>query len=551
MNPLALASQLHARLTRRQWKLGLFSLIFFLTIKFIVSIVVMSSFSGLFVSLEIDQTDRFVAYYSVGPQAAYSEKRIVASSEIPAGKRTEAGFPLNGKIARKLRIDPGSQTNRVKLYGIRLESNYGSPIILDATQIYRHFEANEDIADYTLAGDTLSFNIAGSDPQLLIKDELVLDSGFFQWIFPAILTFVAFLLLRSFRWREFPAFADLKRDLTTTHINYGALDGIRGIAVLLVLADHSLPAFIGSGTAGVWIFFVLSGFLLTIPFVAQPERAVSPQYMGEYLLRRLKRIIPMYYVYVFIVFFLYGNFSSGAIRHFLFLQGDGHLWTIQQEMLFYLALPLIVVINHLVFRGRAIFIVIALFTLMLAANTWLGKSVLTLHSVSVDHRAYAGIFITGMAFSYLYHGVILQHKIAWLTSPRFKFWASIAGFTILACFILYSSDTLFRNGYYPPINVPGRFGIAAGIIILLALMTSGHWFNKLLALTPLRAIGLVGYSFYLIHVVVISLVTNMWDYYFGYSIGPGTRFVLVLTLTYAVAALTYTYIERPFLKRTQ
>ena len=551
MNPPAQAPRLYARLTPRQWKLGLLSLLFFLLVKFVISIVVISSFSALFVTVELDKADQFAAYYSGGRKAAFSEKRLVVSSKIPAEKLTEAGFSLNGKLARKLRIDPGTQSGRVKLYDLRLESSYGSPLIMDAAQIYQRFEANEDISDYRLTGDTVSFNIIGSDPQLVIKDELALNSPFFRWIFPAILTFVFFLLLKSFRWREFPAFADLKRDLTTTHINYGALDGIRGIAVLLVLADHSLPAFIGSGTAGVWIFFVLSGFLLTIPFVAQSERAVSSQYMGEYLVRRLKRIIPMYYVYVFIVFFLYGNFSSGAIRHFLFLQGDGHLWTIQQELLFYMALPLIVVINHLVFRGRAILIVVALGLLMLAANTWLDRSVLNLHSVPADHRAYAGIFIAGMAFSYLYHGVILQNRTAWLTSPRFKFWASMAGFAILAAYVLYSSDTMFSKGYYPPLRVPGRFGIAAGIIILLALMTSGHWFSKFLALTPLRAIGLVGYSFYLIHVVIISLVTNMWEYYFGYSIGLGTRFVLVLILTYAVAALTYTYIERPFLKRAK
>jgi peptidoglycan/LPS O-acetylase OafA/YrhL len=87
-------------------------------------------------------------------------------------------------------------------------------------------------------------------------------------------------------------------------------------------------------------------------------------------------------------------------------------------------------------------------------------------------------------------------------------------------------------------------------LILLALLTSGRLYSSLLSWRPLRAIGLVGYSFYLIHPVMISLVTGMHDYYLGHGLGLGWRFVIVLLVTYIVSALTYTYIERPFLKRS-
>ncbi len=536
-------------LKQRKVATGLLCLAFFLIIRFILSHAVLSSFSGLYLTLELEQQDRFTVYFSAGERAHFTEQRTKRSNPISAGTKIVSHIALSGHIARKLRLDPGDKVSQVKLYALKLESNYGGDIEFDAQQLYDKITPNDAIKNYTFSGDHISFRVDGVDPQLILNSELVVQNRFISLVFPFILTLVFYLLLSSFRWREFPAFADLKRDLTSTHINYGALDGIRGIAVLLVLADHTLPAFTGAGTAGVWIFFVLSGFLLTIPFVNHPERAISPGYMREYLVRRLKRIIPMYYVYVFVVFFLHGKFGSDAVRHMLFLQGDGHLWTIQQEMLFYLVLPLIMAFNYLVFRGRAIPVTIGLALMMLASNIWLDQSIITMHSVLVDHRTYAGIFICGMLFSYLYHGGIIHRQLAWAKSRNFKFITSLVGVILLGAYILLGTDTLFSNGYYPAIASPGKFGIAAGLIILLALMSSGQFFNRLLSYTPLRAIGLVGYSFYLVHPILITLVNGMWTHYLGYNIGLELRFVLVLILTYIVSALTYTYIERPFLKR--
>jgi peptidoglycan/LPS O-acetylase OafA/YrhL len=237
------------------------------------------------------------------------------------------------------------------------------------------------------------------------------------------------------------------------------------------------------------------------------------------------------------------------VRHVLFLQGDGHLWTIQQELLFYLVLPLIMAANYILFRGRAIWVIAALGVIMLAANLWLDKSVVSLYSMNTPHPPYVGIFVCGMLFSYLYHGVILKYKGAWLSSGRFKFWASLAGIIVLFTFIIVVSDIVLRHGTLLAIRYPGWFGIAAGFLILLALLTPGRLYSSLLSWRPLRAIGLVGYSFYLIHPVMISLVTGMHDYYLGHGLSLGRRFVIVLLVTYIVSALTYTYIERPFLKR--
>lgn len=549
MTKLTSITAILTQLKPREVKLVLLCLVFYLAIRFILSHAVLSSFSGLYLTLELDQQDRFTVYFSAGKKANFSEQRVQFSKPIPAGEKTITGISLNGHLARNLRLDPGDQAKQIKLYHLKLDSDYGPPVALDAGQIFASFKPNESISDYRLSGDHISFSINGVDPQLVSTDELVVENRFISLVFPFILTFVFFLLLSSFRWRNFPAVADLNRDLSSTHINYAALDGIRGIAVLLVLADHTLPAFTGAGTAGVWIFFVLSGFLLTIPFVDRPERAVSADYMREYLVRRLKRIIPMYYVYVFVIFFLYGKFGSNAVRHMLFLQGDGHLWTIQQEMLFYMVLPLIVAMNFLLFKGRIQWIILALTIIMIASNIWLDRSVISMHSIPTDHRTFAGIFVCGMLFSYLYHGGIPHSKLRWLQNKQFRYYASWLGSLLLISYIFLGANFLFKPGFYLAQLVPGKFAIAAGFIILLALISSGQFFSKLLSYTPLRAIGLVGYSFYLIHPIIISLVGGMWEHYLGVKMGLELRFVLVLIVTYAISALTYTYIERPFLKR--
>jgi peptidoglycan/LPS O-acetylase OafA/YrhL len=542
-------SRIRARPHARNVILFLLSLACLWITKTLLSVFVLSSFSGINLTLEIDQNDRFFAYYSMSGNAIFSERRVTKSSDIPANKKTVVGLPLDGRIARKIRLDPGNQTGRVKLYHLKISSVFGAPIEMDAAQIFNRFEPNEFVSKYELNSDYVSFDIDGADPQLLLKDELIVSNRFVSYVLPIIMTLAFYLFFSSFRWRQFPAFSDLNRDLSSEHINYGALDGIRGIAVLLVLADHTLRTFLGAGTAGVWMFFVLSGFLLTIPFVDRPERAVSMGYMREYLLRRLKRLVPMYYVYIFVVFFVAGKYSESAVRHVLFMQGDGHLWTIQQELLFYLVLPLIMAVNYIVFRGRVAWIIVTLGVIMLAANTWLDKSVVSLYSVNVPHAPYVGIFACGMLFSYLYHGVILKHKTQWLTSRRFSFWASLTGILLLFTYVLSVTDIPFNRATYLAIRHPGWFGVAAGFLILLALMASGRAYSSLLSWTPFRAIGLVGYSFYLIHPVMIPLVTGMYEYYLGYEISRGWRFVNILFVSYIVSMLTYTYIERPFLNR--
>ena len=170
-----------------------------------------------------------------------------------------------------------------------------------------------------------------------------------------------------------------------------ALDGVRGMAIVLVLVSHlmlfndhtgsrfgdSLSALRGLGWVGVDLFFVLSGFLITgILF----DTLQDPHYFGSFYMRRFLRIFPLYYGFLFFLMIL-GHWSPGM--HFAwngrqyvlltYLQNTGiwfpvtdfhpgiwadldHFWSLAVEEQFYLFWPLLVFLV----RGRRRLIALAL-----------------------------------------------------------------------------------------------------------------------------------------------------------------------------------------------
>lgn len=134
--------------------------------------------------------------------------------------------------------------------------------------------------------------------------------------------------------------------------NYGVeywacADGIRGFACLNVLIAHavtlffneSAPYLAGSGKIGVWLFFVLSAFLLTRKFI---NTKLSLSSLLDYIGSRFIRIIPLYVIAV-LVYKLLGTteiVSWKDVEDAIFLrQGFSHLWTVAVEFKFYLYLP--------------------------------------------------------------------------------------------------------------------------------------------------------------------------------------------------------------------
>jgi peptidoglycan/LPS O-acetylase OafA/YrhL len=143
-----------------------------------------------------------------------------------------------------------------------------------------------------------------------------------------------------------------------THIR--SLDGLRGIAIIAVMLFHlKVPGF-SLGWAGVPLFFVLSGFLITRILIEDKDRAFSA-YIRAFYVRRTLRIFPLFYAYLllnWIALNISGRSDDGYLWYLGYVQnyhianelnrgGDlpgvvGHTWSLAVEEQFYLVWPFLV-----------------------------------------------------------------------------------------------------------------------------------------------------------------------------------------------------------------
>jgi len=349
-----------------------------------------------------------------------------------------------------------------------------------------------------------------------------------------------------------PAISDVVNKQPSSGRNLDALDGIRGLAVLIVLASHTNGVHMkGHGAVGVWLFFALSAFLLTLPYAARPERVAQPAQLRYYAARRIKRILPAYYFSIIVVALVSAGSWTFVWKHFVFIRASGIFWTIPQEMLFYALLPPLAALHPFVFRRNFAATILGLLAIGLAANLWLTDSVFALHGNGKLLKFHLGIFVSGMAFAYAFQYPALARIVA---RPAVNRVLDLVGLVVL--FFLVFSAPYYFDHYLAAIPGIGTldarlglhythaYGVLSGLLIYITLVCEGrltHWIVSSLAL---RALGVVSFSLYLFHVVVLSKL--------GYGVlhlpQGNSVFLFTLGATYVVACIVYSLVERPFLK---
>lgn len=363
------------------------------------------------------------------------------------------------------------------------------------------------------------------------------------------------------------------------------LDGLRGIAILLVLLFHyiSLEGLTKTGTwsfflqrivimgwTGVDLFFVLSGFLIGGILI---DVRGSPNYFKTFYTRRFFRIVPIYYLwilgYILLVSlggpFLRAHSHSGAMMqldppiyaHFLFLQNLGlvrltglagawfsHTWSLAVEEQFYLVAPLIIWL--LPRRKLSIFLVAVIagapvLRLLLLqcfhADPWLVSVVMPTRADTLAVGMLAAILWRNATFRagltihnvvvYLVLGLLSGGVIAfWKWSPQsLAFGMESAGYSCIAFFY--------------------------GAILLLILARPTNIFAKAARIGWLRELGSVSYCVYLIHLVVdvfchAILLHDTPRFSNGKAISVS---LFAGFLTYGIAKLSWIVFERPLLRR--
>jgi peptidoglycan/LPS O-acetylase OafA/YrhL len=358
----------------------------------------------------------------------------------------------------------------------------------------------------------------------------------------------------------------------------GVLDGLRGVAVLLVLWYHVweiswLPApaewlqFVpATGFVGVHLFFFLSGFVISYPFVraAQGERA-APSWRA-FAWRRFIKIVPSYALSIVIAYALgYAQRQPNAstlpdlVSHALFVHTwftdrygtiNGVLWTLAVEVEFYCVFPLL----WWCFRRRPWMTAAAM---IVAAWAWRATLAHCCYATTfTDYEenlpGYLDIFAFGMIAAYVFVRSGERWRLsAWRhTAPL----VAIAGGAWLASLLtaLYAYRVADQWAGVWQIDRRPLLG-AAFAVVALGFLASPRWWQALLDNPPLRFLAAISYNLYLYHQMIArELLQHRIPDYIGdphYDFEWQLRYSQIAFAVTIVQATVVTYIfERPFLR---
>lgn len=328
------------------------------------------------------------------------------------------------------------------------------------------------------------------------------------------------------------------------------IDGLRAIAVLVVLFFHvSIPGFSG-GFVGVDIFFVISGFLITSILL---EDLKSGRFsVANFYERRIRRIFPALFAMMAVtvvaaVYFLQpkalANFAKSLIATTLFssdfffwlqsgyFEGSSlqkpllHTWSLAVEEQFYILFPLVLLLISRTPRRRYLPWVATLFMASFAANL-VGMQFSTNATFYLVHtRAWELL-----AGSVLALGVLPTPSTLWLRNLLSTLGLGLIGF----CVVRYSESTQF----------PGSNAIAPVLGACLILHSRGDrpdLVHRILSVRPLVFIGLISYSLYLWHWPLVAFARHLLFRPF-----TGSESAAIVAASLAISILSWRFIEQPF-----
>jgi peptidoglycan/LPS O-acetylase OafA/YrhL len=331
------------------------------------------------------------------------------------------------------------------------------------------------------------------------------------------------------------------------------IDGLRGIAVLSVLAYHLRVMIFRGGFVGVDIFFVISGYLISsviLQDIARGEFSFAVFYE-----RRVRRILPalivtligtsvlayLYFLPLELVGFakslLSALFSSSNFYFWKQTSYFGgpvesmpliHTWSLAVEEQFYLFLPVFLVLAHRIFPRK-----IRLVVLLIAAVSFVVSAV--------------GAFRFPSASFYLPHTRAWELMLGVLIS--LDFFPAIAKPVLRniiafggALLILVSVCLLYSGFPFPGVAaLPPCLGTA---MIIAAGRSGSSWPRRALSFKPLVFIGLISYSLYLWHWPVIVFEGMQSGLVSGLSVRMAKLVCIFVSL--ALATLSWKFVELPF-----
>lgn len=331
-----------------------------------------------------------------------------------------------------------------------------------------------------------------------------------------------------------------------------ALDGLRGLAILLVFSMHftgfyaninyfldvtsttyQLINLLRGGHIGVDLFFVISGYLIYLTLSNKPPDI-------SFFRRRVYRLLP---AHLFICLYIAWVTKTTDIHIFFlnifflapFLNGT-HIyndvtWTLSWEWVFYVAIFIAALVSN-----RSALKVLALTFVISVAITEVTQHLPSIRPIGMDR-------FSGFLFG-IFLADLVKNKRCWSSKTRSNIFAASAFVGIVGMMATWVGNAQAIQA----LPLQGGFFMGTSFCFMVIIHESfidGGFAKRIFSLTPLRLLGKISYSFYLAHAVIIGTMLNKMPVATSLS-GIIFGYVIVLTSTIAFASVMYFFLEKPY-----
>ena len=343
------------------------------------------------------------------------------------------------------------------------------------------------------------------------------------------------------------------------------LDGIRAIAVIMVLAYHLKLALFKSGFLGVTVFFVLSGYLITGILISEVEEEGTID-LKNFWLRRIRRLVPAVMSMAVVIIFV-----SAVVNRIIFTKGCKdflasvlgfnnwwqifnkvsyfeaagvpspftHCWSLAIETQFYLIYPLILLGIYKLVKSReegrakrgllfaGVTLLLALISVILMIVLFDPQQDASRVYYGTDTRAFSLLF--GALLAILWEYQMVPRRLSASVNMVLGS-VSFAVLLVMTIAINGSSNFWYRGGQF--------FGTILTVLVIYTVSGRKTWLSRFLSNPVLKWIGDRSYSIYLWHYPIILLISK--------GLKASWWITLIeIVLSVVLAELSYRFIETP------
>ena len=343
------------------------------------------------------------------------------------------------------------------------------------------------------------------------------------------------------------------------------LDGIRAIAVIMVLAYHLKLALFKSGFLGVTVFFVLSGYLITGILISEVEEEGTID-LKNFWLRRIRRLVPAVMSMAVVIIFV-----SAVVNRIIFTKGCKdflasvlgfnnwwqifnkvsyfeaagvtspftHCWSLAIETQFYLIYPLVLLGIYKLVKSRGegrakrgllfagVTLLLALISVILMIVLFDPQQDASRVYYGTDTRAFSLLF--GALLAILWEYQMVPRRLSASVNMVLGS-VSFAVLLVMTIAINGSSNFWYRGGQF--------VGTILTVLMVYAVSGRKTWLSRFLSNPVLKWIGDRSYSIYLWHYPIILLISK--------GIKASWWITLIeIVLSVVLAELSYRFIETP------